>query len=108
LNQSESNCYAVASRLARHFGFEPASSDEIHRLVNSLKGYWAQRIYNPKARPPVLPRAGEANFVVRDGDELMFHVSFEYRGREYNYGAASREGFNVLFRIPLKRIQANP
>lgn len=102
MNQSETNCYAVASELAKNFGFEPAPADEIRRIRDNLKRYWYEKRYNPNIKPPIMPKPGLANFIVRDGDELMSHVSFEYRGKEYNYGAASDQGFEILFRIPLK------
>ena len=57
----------------------------------------------PRFPSPVRLLRGVANFVVRVGDDFRHHVSFEYRGKEYNYGAASPDGFHVLFRIPLGR-----
>lgn len=103
MNQADDNCYEIASKLANHFGFEPASADEIRNVRNKLKKYWLEKRYNPNLKPPILPRPGIANFIVREGDEFMFHVSFEYHGKEYNYGAGKDKGFEILFRIPLKR-----
>lgn len=103
VNQSSDNCYEVASKLANYFGFEPASADEIRSIRDKLKKYWLEKRYNPRLKPPILPRPGLANFIVREGDEFMFHVSFEYRGKEYNYGSSKDQGFEILFRIPLKK-----
>jgi hypothetical protein len=107
MNQAEHNCYEVAANLARHFGFEPASAEEISNIRNKIKKYWMEKRYNSNLKPPILPSPGVANFVVREGDELMAHVSFEYRGKEYNYSAASEQGFEVLFRMPLKKLPEN-
>ena len=54
-----------------------------------------------KAPKPKTPKAGVANFVVRTGDQLMMHITFEYRGKEYNYSALPAD-FKVLFKIGLK------
>lgn len=102
-NQQEQNCYAIASEVAMKFGYEPSSADEIRSIIEQYKKYWASSklswMNSPKPRPP---KQGVANFVVRMGDELMSHISFEYRGKEYNYGAASPEGFKVIFKMGLK------
>ena len=102
-NQQEQNCYAIASEVAKKFGYEPSSADEIRSIIEQYKKYWASSKLSwmnaPKPRPP---KQGVANFVVRMGDELMSHISFEYRGKEYNYGAASPEGFKVIFKMGLK------
>lgn len=103
MNQSEHNCYEIAANLARYFGFEPVPADEIIRIKNQFGHYYFTRRFNQNTRPPVLPRPGIANFIVREGDELMVHVSFEYRGKEYNYSAGSDQGFKILFRLPLKK-----
>lgn len=104
-NQQEQNCYSIASKVAMKFGYEPPSVDEIRSIIDQFRRYWASsHVSWIKAQPPRLPKPGIANFVVRVGDELMIHVSFEYRGKEYNYGAATPEGFKVLFKMGLKPI----
>lgn len=111
-NQKEQNCYLIASKIALKFGYEPAPADEIRSIIDQYKRYWlSSRVSWMKAGVPRIPKAGIANFVIRTGDELMTHVSFEYRGKEYNYGAASPEGFKVLFKMglrPLSKEQAAP
>ena len=106
MNQDDSNCYEVASTLAKHFGYEPAPYEEVDRIKNKFGEYYFARTYNKNAKPPVLPRPGIANFIVRQGDQLMAHVSFEYRGREYNYSDGLKQGFKILFRLPLKKATA--
>ena len=102
-NQSQHNCYQIASSLAEKFGFEPVGADEVRSIVDQYKRYWASKnISWIKSQPPKAPKEGIANFVIRMGDELMYHISFEYRGKEYNYGASSHEGFSVLCKIGLK------
>ena len=102
-NQQEQNCYAIASKVAVKFGYEPIPADEIRSIIEQYKRYWASlNVSWIKAKQPQPPKQGVANFVVRMGDEFTVHVSFEYRGKEYNYGAATPEGFKVLFRIGLK------
>lgn len=102
MNQSKSNCYEVAANLASHFGFEPASIHEVRNLRDRVKKYFFDKKNNENLKPPVLPRPGLANFIVRDyEDSFADHVTFEYRGKEYNYsGGESR----ILFRIPLKKV----
>ena len=104
MNQSDDNCYEIAANLARQFGFEPPHHDTIRSLKNDINSYPYQKRFNPYLKPPVIPRPGIANFIVRDGDEFRMHVTFEYRGKEYNYGAASDQGFKILFRFPLKKL----
>jgi hypothetical protein len=105
-NQQEQNCYAVAGRVAREFGYEPPSADEIRSVADQYKRYWAsQHISWMKAPAPRPPKEGIANFIVRMGEEMMMHVSFEYRGKEYNYGAATPEGYEVVFKMGLKPLR---
>lgn len=104
-NQSEQNCYEIASELATRFGYEPAPAYEISTRLDQHKNYWASK-HMPwiKAKKPESQKSGEANFAIWTGDDFRHHVSFELRGKHYNYGAASSEGFKILFRIPLKKI----
>lgn len=102
-NQSEQNCYEVSAKLAERFGYEPPSADYLRSVIDQYKRYWASKnISWMKAPKPNPPKEGIANFVVRMGEELMSHISFEYRGKEYNYGAASPEGFKVIFKMGLR------
>lgn len=102
-NQSEQNCYFIASRLALKFGYEPVSADELHSIIDQYKRYWASsHVSWIKASKPRVPKTGVANFVVRMGDNFLTHISFEYRGKEYNYSSASSDGFEVIFKIGLK------
>jgi hypothetical protein len=105
-NQTEQNCYAVASRLALKFGYEPASAESIRSVLDQYRRYWASlHVSWVKASKPKVPRPGIANFIVRVGDEFTVHISFEYRGKEYNYGAADSDGFKVLFRMGLNPLR---
>jgi len=101
-NQSGQDCYEIASALAERFGYEPAPAHEISSKMDQYKRFWASK-HVPwiKAPEPKSSRDGVANFVVRVGDDFRHHVSFEYRGKEYNYGAAKPDGFQVLFKVPL-------
>jgi hypothetical protein len=105
-NQTGQDCYEIASAVAERFGYEPAPAYEISSIMDGFKRHWASRnvSWAPKVPEPSVGQPGLANFVVRVGDDLRHHVSFEYRGKEYNYGAATPDGFRVLFRIPLRRV----
>lgn len=108
MNQSQSNCYEIAANLTRHFGYEPASIHEVQNLRDKVKKYYVDKMNYEKnkekltpPKPPVFPKPGLANFIVRDYEESFAgHVTFEYRGKEYNYSAGDSK---VLFRIPLKK-----
>lgn len=101
-NQAEHNCYEIAANLAEKFGYEPISPDEIRSVVNKFQRYWTSKNASwIKASPPKV-QPGIANFVIRMGDEFRYHVSFEYRGKEYNYGASSHENFKIICKIGLK------
>jgi len=104
-NQQEQNCYEIASEVAKKFGYEPAPATEIQSMMDRYKRFWASKNVSwIKVPEPMPPKEGLANFVVRVGeDDFRHHVSFELRGKEYNYGAASPDGFKVLFKIPLKK-----
>ena len=52
------------------------------------------------AQNPTLA-ASTGNIVVREGDEMMKHVSFEHKNKEYNFGAAGVD-WPIVLRIPLK------
>lgn len=102
-NQKGQDCYEIASAVARRFGYEPVSANEIGSILDQYKRWWASKnVKWIKAPQPIPPKPGKANFVVRVGDDFRHHVSFELKGKEYNYGAASPDGFNILFRIGLK------
>lgn len=103
-NQQDQNCYEIASEVAKKFGYEPAPANEISSIMDQYKRYWASKnVPWLKAPEPRQSREGVANFVVRVGDDFRHHVSFELRGKEYNYGAATPDGFDVLFKIPLQK-----
>ena len=104
-NQAEQNCYAIASKLALKFGYEPASADSIRNIIDQYKRYWlSSRVSWMKAPEPKAPKTSIANFIVRIGDELMMHVTFEYRGKEYNYSSLP-DDFKVLFKMGLKPLE---
>jgi hypothetical protein len=105
-NQQGQNCYEIASEVAKKFGYEPASAYEISSIMDQYKNYWYSKNspwMKAKAPEPKKIPEGLANFVVRVGDDFRHHTSFELMGKEYNYGAASPDGFKVLFKIPLKK-----
>jgi hypothetical protein len=102
-NQADHNCYEIAASLAEKFGYEPISPDEIRSVVNKFQRYWASKNapWMAKVQPPKV-QSGIANFVIRMGDEFRNHVTFEYRSKEYNYGAIGHDGFKILCKIGLK------
>ena len=103
-NQSEQNCYEIASKLALKFGYEPASADSVRSIIDQYKRHWlSSRVSWMNAPKPKPPKIGIANFVVRIGEELMMHVTFEYRGKEYNYSALP-DDFKVIFKMGLREL----
>lgn len=51
---------------------------------------------------------GEANFVLRQISRSMFsqefHITFEFRNKEYNYGHVGGE---LILKIPLEKMKNN-
>lgn len=106
MNQLDNNCYEIAKDMASNFGYELPSYEEIANTWWKFKKYWSEKRMNPNARPPILPKPGIANAILRDGPEMVGHVSFEYKNKEYNYGPASKQEFEIIFRLPCKKIQS--
>jgi len=98
-NQTDGNCFEIASKLAELFGYQFLNSrKELTDLICSKKAQLAWGISpNPRFchRSPVV-------LVIRSPDNPTdVHVTLEAYGREYNYGHGSRGGFPVEMCIPL-------
>lgn len=96
-NQTSNNCFEIASNIATMFGYVPPKSraeliDMVYARREEQLG-WRQKV-NRRASPAVL--------ITRTPDNVNdMHVTFEFSGREYNYGPGVREGFEPTMRIPL-------
>jgi hypothetical protein len=118
-NQSETNCFGIACDLAKKFGYD-ASPERIQRQLDLLKemrvakqgfGYGMKPTDEVLAKSKTIRRLWESpadpaapgNIVIREGDELMRHASFENFGKEYNFGAAGPD-WPIVLRVPLRPI----
>ena len=103
-NQTNGNGFEIARYLADKFGFVPPMSkmdvndwDFVARtniLWGNLSEEEAKRMKRSSAHL-VLRKAN------KDGMDENVHLTFEYAGREYNYGPGNREGFPIKMRFPL-------
>lgn len=116
-NQLENNCLSIAQKAADMFGYV-ADGDSIRRQLDIFQklrlGQNSPMGIKPTpellAKSPSLKRmaqnptlaASTGNIVVREGEEMMKHVSFEHKNKEYNFGAAGVD-WPIALRIPLKR-----
>lgn len=98
-NQTDGNCFEIASRLIELFGYRPLTSRR--ELTDLILGKRAERLWS-NSPSPRFGHKSPACLVVRTTDNLNdVHVAFEAYGREYNYGPGTKEGFPVEMRIPL-------
>lgn len=97
--QNSNNCFEVASRVAKMFGYAPISKSQLSSFFYDTKSskLWGSDISVSKS--PTSP----AYFVLRSPDICggNVHASFELYGREYNFGPRSQQGFDVDIRVPL-------
>ncbi len=116
-NQLKNNCLEIARKVADQFGYM-ADESKIRTTLDTFKKIRLGK--NSKAgiqltpellaKSPTLKRLSEdptsakssGNILIREGEELMSHVSFEHMNKEYNFGAAGKD-WPIVLRIPLKR-----
>lgn len=116
-NQSTNNCLEIAVSLAKRFGYEADASkirselelfQQIRLGKNSPIGIKPTEELlkkSPKLRRLTndpASRSSEANVIIREGEELMKHVSLEVLGKEYNYGVAGTD-WPIILRVPVKK-----
>ncbi|NCO11680.1 hypothetical protein CO038_01480 [Candidatus Pacearchaeota archaeon CG_4_9_14_0_2_um_filter_39_13] len=95
-NQTQENCFEIASRLASLFGYQfPGSREQVARLILDER---SERLWGSQS-----PSASPVCIAVRTPDECSrkVHLSLEAYGREYNFGPGNKEGFTIEMRIPL-------
>jgi hypothetical protein len=116
-NQLENNCLSIANEVATRFGYE-SDPEKIRKQLeifqqlragkNSAVGLKPseetlkkssslRRLFNNPTKA-----ASSGNIIIRESDELMRHVSFEHKNKEYNFGAAG-SSWPIVLRIPLKK-----
>lgn len=97
-NQTQSNCFGIAASIARSFGYAPPES--LYELLSDIEEARANRLWGTSSFRQKSP----ASIIVRVPDDATnVHVAFEYRGKEYNYGPATKDGFPIDLRLPLTR-----
>jgi len=100
--QTENNCYKIASTLAEYFGYQPVKYGEIADLLIRMR---AHRLGYEELHPRFKHRSPVV-LVVRTTDNVKdVHVALEVYGREYNYGATSKDEFTIETHIPLYKKQ---
>lgn len=122
--QTDPNCFSIACKLAEMFGFDtgpqtyapemrrglygehPEMMTPLQLLSARMSAQAARRMGWSQASLPEL-RQSDAYLVLRASTDpdapVDAHITFEYRGKEYNYGPGSAEGYLVVDRIPLVR-----
>lgn len=102
-NQSEANCFNIASNLAEKYGFVSPTMEQTNNtiMMNRAKkmgwGMLEDQIYYG-------PKNSSGNMVIREGNEpWLVHTSFEFKNKEFNYGPTTKEGYKITHRIPLKK-----
>jgi len=119
-NQLENNCLSIANKVSDMFGYvvEP---DKIRQQLDTFQklrlgktsAFGLKPTEEVLKKMPSLNRmlnnptlaASTGNIVVREGEEMMKHVSFEHMNKEYNFGAAGPD-WPIVLRIPLKKKDA--
>ena len=100
-NQNDSDCFEIASRIAKKFGYVPPQSRR--ELIGQV---FAAKSYRLWGGPKPFRQDFEACLVVRSPDKVGdVHVAFKVNGKEYNYGPGRREGYDIDICIPLQRKQ---
>jgi hypothetical protein len=119
-NQSDNNCLGIACDLAKKAGYD-ASPERITRQLELLQQMRASKSgvgYGITPTPESLASnktirhlwespadpAAPGHIVIREGDELMRHASFENFGKEYNFGSAGPE-WPIVLRVPLRPLE---
>lgn len=116
-NQSRDNCLDIACDIASQAGYEASPSqlrDQMQlwqEMQAAKRGMFGispspENLTQSKSlrrmwEAPTEP-ASTAHIVIREGDSLMRHASFENYGKEYNYGPAGQE-YPIVLRIPLRK-----
>jgi hypothetical protein len=99
-NQRSDNCVEIASYLAERFGYTPLSRKSIKAKIDSIN---AEKLWGSDPKSARLCRS-PACLIIRMSDSFYdAHVSFEFKGKEYNFGPSNTEGFIAGLRIPLAR-----
>ncbi len=116
-NQLENNCLSIANKAADMFGYA-SDPEKIRQQLDTFQklrmgkngGFGLKPTEEMLKKSSSLRRmlnnptlaASTGNIVVREGEEMMKHVSFEHMNKEYNFGAAGPD-WPIVLRIPLKR-----
>ena len=102
--QTSKNCFEIAQYLAEMFGYKyfPRSNSGLTDAISHNKQF-----VKGEDKPWLYDMPSEACFVIRTPDHLLglisdVHVVFEFYGKEYNYGAGTKDGFTIERRIYVK------
>lgn len=101
--QTSGNCFEIASFIARKLGFKfPRSRKELIDLIFELR---AEELWGQKRR---IIEESRAYLVIRTPDNPTdVHVTFEYLGREFNYGPGDKDDVTLDKKIPLHKVGGN-
>jgi hypothetical protein len=104
-NQTNGNCFEIASFLAEKFGFElPSSRKELTDMIFARRSMTLWGDYGQHDYPSKYQASSPACLLIRTPDNVQgTHVALELSNREYNYGPGSRENLPIEMRIFLPR-----
>ncbi len=104
--QTGNNCFDISCYLADKFGYwHPENKARLGEIISEHKTR-----KNWGGNPLPTEKLTEACLVIREPDYLNgfskdVHVAFELLGKEFNYGPGTRDGFPVLTRIYVRKVQ---
>jgi hypothetical protein len=108
-NQTSDNCFDIACYLADKFGYQhPENIGILKEKADHNKG-----VQHGWFTPSSYEKPSEACFIIRTPETVSLpisgkldptHIVFELFGKEYNYGANTKDGFPIERRLYLRKI----
>lgn len=100
-NQTLDNCLQIATKIAAKFGYVVPPKPIV---VDIILNHRASQLWGGSG---MVLKPSPGNLVVRQPDDDApgpdFHVAFELRGKEFNYGPSNDSRCPITMRIPLRK-----
>ncbi|MBX9877132.1 MAG: hypothetical protein K2Y22_01620 [Candidatus Obscuribacterales bacterium] len=99
--QTENNCWDIAARLAKRFGYEmPDDKPGILKLAELHLGRKAG--FRPNLK---MPKDGGYLIIREDPTSLSepMHITFACQGQEYNFGVTKADNQQIVLKIPVAK-----